>query len=415
MRRILIFIILFALVGTTVWYFFIRPPIDPSGNQTTSAFQSFFPVGTPGEGTNPDGTIQESGETPVSAAAARFSKITDRPIAGFTIFAITKTVTLPNPDPKLKPLVTIITDHYMRYVARTSGYVYEIKNTDPATQISNIFIPNIYEALFADNNTTALLRFLRSDNQTIGTYSVPIPALNDDGTRTQASGTFLSDTIESLAISPDTKLVARLTTDQTGALVSTATPVGSTKKDIIRSPFREWLVSWPVQNSIYVQTKAAATANGFLYRIDSAAGRLRRVIGDVPGLTTSISPDGSFILYSQSSPNGFATRLFNTKTGVTTNLSLALLPEKCAWYENNNLLCAGNTSVAEGIYPDSWYAGLTHFEDQLFYINTSTATYTTLYDGNEQSFDMTNLKIDEGQNLLYFIDKSTGILWKFTL
>lgn len=415
MRRVFIFIILFALVGSTVWYFFIRTDTPTTAGDPASVFQSFFPVGTPGEEGGPEGTLQESGEAPLSATAIRFNQVTDRPVAGLSVFALTKTLTLPNPDPTQKPIVTTITDHYVRYVARASGYVYEIKNTDPAIQVSNIFIPNIYEAFFANSNTTAVLRFLRSDDQTIGTYSVPIPPMNDDGTRTQAAGTFLSDTIESLAISPDTKLVARLTVDQNGALVSTATPTGAAKKDSIRSPFREWLIAWPSQNSIYLQTKAASTANGFLYRIDSAAGRLRRVIGDVPGLTTSISPDGSYILYSQSTQTGFATRLFQTKTGLTTNLSLAILPEKCVWYENNNLLCAGNTSVAEGVYPDSWYAGLTHFEDQLFHISTGTATYTTLYDGADRSFDMTQLTLDEGQNLLYFIDKSTGLLWKFAL
>ncbi len=416
MRRIFLFIILLAFVGGIVWFFFLRPKTDESGNPTPSAFQSFFPISTPGDGVTPDGIIPNNTQAPgASTSEARFTQVTERPIAGYTIFALSKTVTLPNPDPTLQPIVTTVIDRYVRYVARVSGYVYEFKNTEPATQVSNIFIPNIYEATFADNNTTALLRFLRPDNQTIATYSVPIPPLNTDGTRTQAAGTFLTDNIDSLAVSPDSKLVARVTTDQNMALISTTSTSGTFKKDLIRSPFREWLVSWPVQNTVYVQTKAASVANGFLYRIDSAAGRLRRVVGDVAGLTTSVSPSGAYVLYSQSTNGGFVTRLFNTKTGVTTNLSLSILPEKCAWYLNDELLCAGNTTIAEGVYPDSWYAGLTHFQDQLYRISTTSNTYTVVYDGSEQVFDMTALRIDEGQNLLYFIDKGTGLLWKVTL
>ncbi len=417
MRRVFLFIILLVLVGGAVWYFFLRTKTDENGNPVAATgFQSFFPVGGTGSDSGPDGVVPTGTETSGSPTnVSRFTQVTDRAIAGYTVFALTKTVTLPNPDPKLPPIITTITDHYLRYVARASGYVYEIKNAEPAVQISNIFIPNIYEATFADSNTTALLRFLRPDSQTIGTYSVPIPPLNTDGTRTQIAGTFLSDNIDSLVVSPDTKLLARLTTDQNGALVSTTTTRGATKKDLIRSPFREWLISWPTQNTLYVQTKAASIANGFLYRIDSAAGRLRRVIGDVPGLTTSISPSGASILYSQSTQNGFVTRLFDTKTGVTTNLSLAILPEKCAWYVNNDLLCAGSNTVPEGVYPDSWYAGLTHFQDQLYRINPATNTYSVVYDGTERLFDMTDLKLDEGQNLLYFIDKSSGTLWKTTL
>lgn len=417
MRRVFLFIILLVLVGGAVWYFFLRTKTDENGNPVAATgFQSFFPLGGTGSDSGPDGVVPTGTETPGSPTnVSRFTQVTDRAIAGYTVFTLTKTVTLPNPDPKLPPIITTVTDHYLRYVARASGYVYEIKNAEPAVQISNIFIPNIYEATFADSNTTALLRFLRPDSQTIGTYSVPIPPINTDGTRTQIAGTFLSDNIDSLVVSPDTKLLARLTTDQNGALVSTTTTRGATKKDLIRSPFREWLISWPTQNTLYVQTKAASTANGFLYRIDSAAGRLRRVIGDIPGLTTSISQNGASILYSQSTQNGFVTRLFDTKTGVTTNLSLAILPEKCVWYVNNDLLCAGSNTVPEGVYPDSWYAGLTHFQDQLYRINPATNTYSVVYDGTERLFDMTDLKLDEGQNLLYFIDKSSGTLWKTTL
>lgn len=417
MRRIFLFIILFILVGGTVWYFFIRPKVDENGNTLApSAFQSFFPIGAPGNEGGLEGVLPGNTEAPGSTTnTSRFTQVVESPVAGYTVFSITKTVTLPNPDPKLPPIITTITDHYLRYVARASGYVYEIKNTEPATQISNIFIPNIYEATFADSNNTALLRFLRADSQTIGTYNVPVPPLNDDGTRTQKPGTFLSDNIDSLVVSPDTKLVARLTTDQNGALVSTTTTIGTSKKDLIRSSFREWLLSWPTTGSVYVQTKAASTANGFLYRVDSVAGRLRRIIGDVPGLTTSISPGGAYILYSQSTQNGFVTRLFDTKSGVTSNLSLAILPEKCVWYVNNDLLCAGNNTVQEAVYPDSWYAGLTHFQDQLYRINPATNTYSVVYDGTERIFDMTDLKLDEGRNLLYFIDKPSGTFWKVTL
>ena len=260
-----------------------------------------------------------------------------------------------------------------------------------------------------------MLRFLKPDNQTIATYSVPIPPLNLDGKRTQKSGVYFPDNIDSLVISPDNKQVARLTTEVSAGVISTSTPSNTLKKDLLRTPFKEWLLLWPTQASVYVQTKAASTVNGYLYRVDTAAGRLRRVIGDVPGLTTSISPSGEYILYSQSVQNGFITKLFNTKTGITTAISLSILPEKCAWYSNSDILCAGNSTVPEAVYPDAWYAGITRLQDQLYRIDTKTNTYSVLYDGTTQLFDMTNLQLDEGKNLLYFIDKPTGLLWKFNL
>lgn len=412
MKRFFIFVLVLAIIGGGVWYFFVRGK-SPTDNPVANVFQSFFPLS--GEGEVFDGTIREGEGSTDTTSTDRFSQVSSRPIAGYSIFSLTNTVTTPNPDPALKPIVTTTIDHYIRYVSRANGYVFEIKNKESAVQISNIMIPNIYEAMFADSNTVALLRFLKSDNQTIATYSVPIPPLNPDGKRTQKQGVYLPDNINSLVVSPDSKLVAKLTTETNGALISTSTPTNTLKKDTIRTPFKEWLVSWPTQSTLYLQTKAASVANGFLYTIDSAQGRLKRVLGDIPGLTTNTSPSGEYILYSQSTQNSFITRLFNTKTGATTPLSLLVLPEKCVWYTNSDLICAGNTSVSEAIYPDAWYAGLTKFQDQLYRIDTKTNAYTVIYDGTARSFDMTNLQLDEGQNLIYFIDKPTGILWKSTL
>jgi len=413
MRRIFIVIVLLVLVGGGVWFFFVRGK-NSTDNPVANVFQSFFPL----DDTNnaiPDGLITEGEDSSQTLSVERFTQISPRPVAGYSIFALTNTITTPNPDPKLKPIVTTVTDHYLRYVSRANGFVYEIKNTESPIQVSNITIPNIYEAVFANNNTVALLRFLKQDNQTIATYSVPIPPLNPNGKRTQLAGVYLPDAIDSLVVSPDSKQVARLTNETSGALISTSTPSNTAKKDLIRTPFKEWLLQWPTQSTVFVQTKASSLANGYLYQVDSAAGRLRRVIGDVPGLTTSVSPGGEYVLYSQSIQDSFVSRLFNTKTGTTTNLSLAILPEKCVWYTNNDLICAGNNTVTEAVYPDAWYAGLTHFQDQLYRINTATNTYTVLYEGSPRNFDMTNLKLDEGKNLLYFIDKTTGLLWKVAL
>lgn len=413
MKRIFIFIVLFIAIASSVWLFFIKGK-QPDANPVATVFQSFFPITDTGNDFS-DGVIADNPLLGGTITAERFTQVSPRPVAGYTIFALNNTITTPNPDPKLKPIVTTVLDHYIRYVSRTNGYVYEIKNTQPAIQITNILIPNIYEASFVNNTSTALLRFLKNDNQTIATYSVPIPQLNPDGKRTQKMGIYLADNSTSIAVSPDSKQIARLTTETSGAVISTLAPNNTGKKDIIRTPFKEWLVSWPTQSTIYVQTKAASIVNGYLYRIDSAAGRLRRVLGDVPGLTTSISPTGEYILYSQSTQNSFITKLFNTKSGTTTSLSLALLPEKCVWYKNNDLICAGSNTVEDAVYPDSWYAGLTHFNDQIYRINTATNTYTVLYSENERAFDITNLQLDEGQNLLYFIEKTTGLLWKVSL
>jgi hypothetical protein len=324
--------------------------------------------------------------------------------------------TLP-PDPKkpkAKPVTQTTYSHRIRYVSRSNGYVYEIENGVAPLQVSNVYIPNIYETLFGDNANSALLRFLRPDQTTIATYSVPVPPPNTDGTRTQKEGTYLPDGLLQAAISPDTKQVAYLTTTKSGSTISLATLTNSKKTTLIQTPFREWLLSWPTAKNIFLQTKASALVPGYLYRIDTTEKKLRRVLGDINGLTTSVSPSGTYVLYSQHSDGGFVTRMYNTKTNTTRSLSLVLLPEKCTWLKNDDLICAGNTSVPTAQYPDAWYQGIVSFSDQLYHISSTELAYETLYDGNDASYDMTNLAVDETARVVYFIDKPTGLLWQFT-
>ena len=114
-------------------------------------------------------------------------------------------------------------------MSRANSYVYEITNNETPLQISNVYIPNIYEAVFGDKMNTALLRFLRSDQRTIATYSVPIPSENPDGSRTQKEGAYLPDGILQAVLSPDASQLAYLTQNNTGATI-TFIPLGSSKK-----------------------------------------------------------------------------------------------------------------------------------------------------------------------------------------
>lgn len=397
MRKILIIILVLMVAALGAVYFFYYKPRVQHGQSVPAIMTSFFPeVTSTNNSFGPDAdTNQQDGE-PGSATTKPFSlkQMSPRPIAGYTVF-------------------TLNTDHYIRYVGRANGYVYEIKNTDIPLQITNILIPNIYEAFFADANNTALLRFLRPDAHTIATYSVPIPPLNTDGTRTQAPGTYLPDNIDSLAISPDQKQILRILPDGSGVTVSSSTTVGKSIKALYKSAFTSWLPQWNA-SGIYLQSKASNSAEGYVYQLEQSTSRLKRIIGNVRGLTSSVSPSGAFIVYSESTDTGIVTKVFNTRLGTTTTINLQILPEKCVWLANEDLICAGNNSIAEGNYPDAWYAGTIRFSDELYRITPGNNTYTTIYDNTDRSFDMVNLQVDEELRYLFFVDKNTGILWRTT-
>ena len=415
MKRLLLILGVLVIVASGVWFFFGRMTKTDPVATTTTPFRSFFPLGNE---TTPDGALdgqlQNTPNSTIGTTPSRFKQLSARAVAGYTSFDQTKTITTPSSDPKTKPTTQSISSHIIRYISRANGFVYELTNGSAPVQVSNIFIPNIYEGVFADNGKTAIVRFLRDDKQTIATYSIPIPEPNPDNTRTQKQGVYFPDNSTSIALSPLSTLVARVTTEQGTAVITTSTSANLSKKVVLRNPFREWLLLWQNKSGIYVQTKASARIPGYLYLI-TPSQKLQKVLGTIPGLTTSVSPSGTYMLYSQSTPDGFVTKLFNTKTTKTTSISLALLPEKCTWTNTEDLICAGNTSPQSGIYPDAWYAGIMHFEDHLYRIYTGANTYDELYNGTVATFDMTNLSFDETKGIVYFIDKQTGVLWQYSL
>ncbi len=418
MRKILLIVFLVVVIGGAGWYLYKKQHQTQQGVPSLTDFSSFFPIGdqtTPQEapGVLPTAPAQTATST-ASSSNTPFQQVSAGAVAGYTVF--TRSITTPvQSSSSTKSKTQTTTQSVLRYVARDSGYVYEVTPGTVPLQITNVYIPNIYEAFFGDKDaSTALLRFLRDDDRTIATYSVPIPPPNSDGTRTQKQGTYLSDNITTLAIAPDGSSIARIVDDASGASLQTTSMTGGKVATLLKNPFQEWLLSWPSQKTLYLQTKPSAQVPGYLYKVDTSEKKLRRVLGDIDGLTASVSPSRTFILYSQYAPNGFITKLLNTKTNTTTTLALDILPEKCTWLKNEDLICAGNTSVPTAEYPDAWYQGVVHFSDNLYHIYTGSVLYDTIATPEGQSFDMTNLSADETNRVVYFVDKNTGILWHTT-
>jgi hypothetical protein len=115
-----------------------------------------------------------------------------------------------------------------------------------------------------------------------------------------------------MTVSPDGTQVVRVTTDIKGAVITSSNTGGASIKTLAISPFTDWIPIW-ANKTVYLQTKASAYANGFLYSINPTTARLQRIVGDAPGLTTSVSPSGTYVLYSESTQTGFVTKLLNTQ------------------------------------------------------------------------------------------------------
>jgi hypothetical protein len=208
---------------------------------------------------------------------------------------------------------------------------------------------------------------------------------------------------------------ARLTTSGENGVITTASFNNKNVSEILRFPFTEWILQWPLENTLYVQTKASARIPGYLYSINTKDKILKRVLGNINGLTTNVSPSGSYIVYSQSTQERFTTYIYNTKSAQFFRLDPYILPEKCVWTQTENLICAGSTNIIASAYPDSWYAGLVKFTDSFYRISVTTGLIETVFEPVIEDFDATNLHVDPREEYLYFVDKTTGILWRLLL
>lgn len=411
MKKFLIFILVILFVGFGIWWFFFRPNTSPEN--VPGIFKPLFPKGEQvvpvdtSEGDEPVGDSQ-TGEN-----RGRLTQITTVPIAGFTLYQEQREVKVSGQDGKIT--TQKINDEVLRYVHRKSGYIFERRNNEDAVQVSNIFLANIYEVVFGDSGKSAALRFLQDDAQTIGTYVVPIPDPKEDGTREQKQGLFLVNNIEQFVKGPGMRNHARLTVSGENGVITTASFNNKNVSEVLRFPFTEWILQWPLENTLYVQTKASARIPGYLYSINTKDKILKRVLGNINGLTTNVSPSGSYIIYSQSTQERFTTYIYNTKTAQFFRLDPYILPEKCVWTQVENLICAGSSNIAASAYPDSWYAGLIKFTDSFYRISVGTGLIETVFEPVIEDFDATNLHVDPREEYLYFTDKTTGILWRLLL
>lgn len=428
MRKVLVVLLILGAAFGAWWYFKVRN----SGKTIPQVVSeiSFPLVGSitsrmGGDGTGFNNSTGTSGEntdetTNIPTVKQKLEQLVPTPVAGFTVFNVQKSLAATMAEDTKNQSTTPVgggfsSNNFVRYVDRANGYVYEIANNGTSIQITNVYIPNIYEAFFADNGKKAILRFLRDDQKTIATFVVPIPEANLDGSRTQLQGSFFPDNIRSLAVSPDTNLIAQLAPNNTGGTVLTISDsANKNRKDIMNNSFRDWLISWTAQDRVSVQTRAAGTVEGYFYTIAQSDVRLRKILSAMQGLTASMSPQGGYVLYSESTPNNFLTKLYTVGTGRSITLAVQVLPDKCVWTLDEELICAAIQNASDAIYPDSWYAGLVKFSDTIVRISPSSGLLTTLYDEGVD-FDATNLQFDEVNNQLYFINKNDATLWRLNI
>lgn len=409
---IVIVIILLVIIGLALWYFFFRA--EKKGGEEGGTFPT-----------------TEDNEFPTEDEG--------------------KTTVLPEePKPRLRLLYrepqagAVIGKRNGKLVARfvdvATGNVFEngLAEGEPE-RLTNTTIPKVYEAVWRPSGAGVALRYLKEDEETIETFSGTLRgesgapgaaqtpsgrtlsggrALPGGGERELAGG-FFPHGITSFAVSPDGSRAFYIREEDGQAVGVTAGLDASGKREVWRSPLREWTALWIKSDTLALLSKPSATAPGMLLYLNPTSGGVERVLSGAAGFTALPSPTGALIASGEATETGISFSLFEKTSRAKRALFVTTFPEKCAWNKRGTTLyCAAPKSLPEGSYPDSWYQGLAMFNDEFWSIDAIMGTTRRLADPRLEAgveLDAVNIAVSEDESYLVFADKATQTLWSLRL
>ncbi len=296
----------------------------------------------------------------------------------------------------------------VRYIQKEDGNVYDIfVDTLESEKVSETIIPRIHEAFFSTNPDQVLLRYLKSDNETIETFG----GLIEDGA---LSGSFFPQNIPFVSVSPDKTKVFYLTEmgEHTNGVISLFN--NSQIRPVFEHAFSEWIPWWGTDSVVTLTTKASSDVSGGVYSL-TTTGSLTKEFSDKNGLESLSSPNGKYVLYSESLNGNQILSVFNTQTSDHKNLGINTLSEKCTWSENSvNIYCAIPKSMLSQNLPDDWYQGRVSFEDSIWLLDIEANIHQLISDPAAEEnlyLDITKIQLSDKEDYLTFVDKKTSLLY----
>jgi hypothetical protein len=386
-----------ALIAIGVGIFFL---LKPSVNTPPSTIDTPFGTG--------DGQIisGNSAENPNLAGQANqpvsgLQKISSAPISGATIF--------------IRASTTVV-----RYMDKATGNIFEFDTSSNSnTRVSNTTLPKISEVVWGVNGNTLFARSIRDNS--LQTFAGSIATSSDASTEGRLEGGYLQTPATAFVSSPNKAETFYLENNSEGTAGFLANSFGREERALWSFPAREWVISWPKEETIFLNTKASALSEGFLYALNTRTGGLSPVISHVQGLTSLVSPNGENILYSDSSNNSFSFNLYDVKNRVNQFIPFSTMPEKCVWVNTVRFVCGAPKEAMGGDLPDSWYKGAVSFNDSLrtwdvFVFagegqETSNAGFFDIKNASNVDVDAVNLQVSPDGTMLIFENKKDFSLW----
>ncbi len=316
------------------------------------------------------------------------------------------------------------------YLDKATGHLYSVGEMGLAKRLSNTTIPKVLELVAGQSGEQLRLiaRYLKDGRLQNFSGTLRTQTKTEVETETEieteepgeVEGILLTSTMSQVAVSPQQDKIFYLNQSGDGTTGILANFDDTDRQTIFTHPLTEWQLDWPSNSTVAITTKPSSQLPGLLYVVDLQTKNLRRLIGEVPGLSAKVSPDGSKVLYSgSSSATGPFIALYDIKQDLIDRLPNRTLADKCTWSKDNiTIYCGIPKTLPANDYPEDWYSGEVSFSDNLWKINTQTGSGEIIFNpelSGSGEIDAVNLTPDKTEGALYLINKRDATLWELDL
>lgn len=322
----------------------------------------------------------------------------------------------------------------IRYVLQKNGYIYKTyTNTDLTINILNTLIPKIYSVKFWDKNNFIIQ--YQDENEGVKNYFMNLTKKPDEQIKEEKekkmyreglmnfSGHYYPSNLSdyTLSIQNGKRKIFYLQQTDKGVDGIISDEWGGGKTKIFESPLKEWDADWN-KNSKYIYLNTSPSSNTFSisFKLNSNNGNVKKIhYGLWAG---NGKPNHSFtkILYSFRDVTDKNNKLaiFDLKTLKFKKINLGTYIEKCVWSNDDKYIyCAVPTKILSKDDLNNWYQGKIDFNDDIYKINVDNNEMEIIFNSYEygNNFDIKDLKIDDFDKFLYFIDWNTQTPWIYRI
>ncbi len=304
----------------------------------------------------------------------------------------------------------------VRFIEKINGHTYDIELFSPTeTPISKETLGAVYKGVWTASGNGVLIQQLEDNNEIINTQGISIKASTTPEALATVSTVEFPTQIKQIYTSGENFLYA--IENQNSTMLYTNDVFNKKSKQVWSSPIKELSFQYINAKTAVAYTKPAQFIKGYAYTINLDTGRSTKIIGDIPGLSLSVSPNGENSIFISQNEN---ISMFFKSKATTSPLYPETLPEKCVWSrkDQNIAYCAVPKTNLTGQSMTSWYLGVEMFSDSLWKYNLKNNISIKLVDlktETGQDIDVIEPLLSQKEDYLIFINKRDKILWSVSL